>query len=272
MIYGIDWQFGSGKTSFATFLANKYQGENLIIWTNTKLNTVLIKNVIEYDDDNLIWALRSINYFNDIERTMYGFQTFNNNLTRWHRNKFTRHILIFDEAWAIANWRNSNAFDNNTTEYINQNRKNFSDIFIVTADWGQADKSLRRFVDWWFYSKPLLSWMPIIKDFKHVRCQKRDSDGVKVLMEEYTGFDEQGELILKQRPIDKFETIYFQPFVFNLYDDLYKNIKDPDKYKNLLTQDLIESLNKKWYLDKIPQDLRFPLIQNKNVPVLKTSQ
>lgn len=272
MIYGIDGQFGSGKTSFAVFIANRYQGENVCIWTNAKLNTVLIKNVYYFEDDDLLGALRSVNFINDVERCFNGFETESNNLVRWHRHKFTRHILIFDEAGAIANGRDSKNFDNVITEYVNQNRKEFMDIYIVTADGGQAEKSLRRFVDWWFYSKPLVSWLPILKDFKHVRCQKRDKDGVKVQMEEYLAQDEQGDWIMKQRPLDRFETVYFQPMVFNLYDDLYKNIKDPMKYQGMILPAIRDVVLRKKYYDKLPLPLKQLVSSNPLDDVLPAPQ
>lgn len=110
----------------------------------------------------------------------------------------------------------------------------FCDIYIVTADGGQSDKSLRRFCDWWFYSKPFSTWCPILKDFKVIRRQKRQQDGVTIVEEPYLARDDQGDWVVKKMPIDEFELFYYQPAVFKYYDDLHKNIADPMKHVGLL--------------------------------------
>jgi len=84
-------------------------------------------------------------------------------------------------------------------------------------------------VDWWYYSKPFLNF-PILEHIKVIRRQKREQDGVKVLQEQYTAMDSEGDFITKERPIDSYFTFYWQPSVWQLYDDLHKNIKDPNKY------------------------------------------
>jgi len=152
-----------------------------------ELNTVEIPNVFKFEDDELLKTFRTVNLLNDIERIKYGVPPDKNytSLTRWMRNHFTNHIILFDEAGAILNGRDSKDFDNVMTKYINQNRKIWTDIYIITADGAQSEKSLRRFVKCWFYSKPLVSWFPILRDFKHVRMQSRTEDGKTIEMENF---------------------------------------------------------------------------------------
>ena len=163
---------------------------------------------------------------------------------------FTTAMIALDESWAIKNSREwVKNFEEYTTEYINQNRKNFLDIYLISADWWQNDKSLRQFVEWWYYSKPLLNF-PILNNVKVIRKQKRDKDWVKLLMEQYTWFDSSWDIITKERPIDYYETFYWQPSVWTLYDDLHKNIRNPNKYKGVRMDFVLQALRENRYLWK----------------------
>lgn len=42
--------------------------------------------------------------------------------------------------------------------------------------------------------------------------------------------DESGDMVTKEKPMDYYDTWYWQPSVWQLYDDLHKNIRDPNKY------------------------------------------
>jgi hypothetical protein len=224
MIYGIQGQFGSGKSSFAAYIAKNKMDENTLILSNMKMDEWRMTNYFYFPDDELLQTVRLANLINDIERTHYTHKREKSSLPRHERGKYTKIIIAFDEAGAIANNRNYKSFDTTIAEYINQNRKINYDMYLITADGTQTEKTLRRFVDWWYYSKPLLP-IPFFRDFKIVRKQKLDEEG-NIMTEKYTGKDERGDFVQKQRPLDYLETIYWQPSVWTWYDDLHKNIRE----------------------------------------------
>gem|GEM_PF-2799560 len=48
-------------------------------------------------------------------------------------------------------------------------------------------------------------------------------------MEKYAAKDERGDYIVKQKPVQENIDYFYKPGVWKYYDDLHKNIKDPDK-------------------------------------------
>lgn len=248
MIYGVDGQFGSGKSSYVVYIASQNPG--IMIYTNIKMNTVRMKNVYEFSDNELLSIFRTNNLINDMERAVFDIPIKNSNLMYHPREKFTRSIIALDESGALKNAREwVKNFEEYTVEYVNQNRKNFLDVYLCSADGGQNDKSLRQFVEWWYYSKPFINF-PIFEHVKVIRKQKREKDGVKVIMDQYTGMDMEGDIVMKQKPMDYYHTFYWQPGIWQLYDDLHKNIRDPHKYSGVRLDFVKQALTHNRYLGR----------------------
>lgn len=244
MINWIEWQFWSWKSSTATYLAKqqailsinkikkwKSSSFNTIILSNIKMDEFKLTNYVYFEDDKFLDVLRTCNAINDLERHLYWYLKEWNSLIKWKRKKFTKFYIFFDEVWAIMNNRNYKDFNTTISEYINQNRKNFQEIYLITADWQQSDKSLRRFVDWWYYVKPLFPF-PILRDIAIVRRMKKDDEG-KPALQNYVWKDQNWDYITKTKPIDEYYTWYWKPSIWPYYDDLHKNIRDVDKYKSI---------------------------------------
>lgn len=215
-----------------------------------KLN---LPNYYYFDDDKFLELLRTANAINDIERYLYTEKKKNWwGLLNYDRKKFTKFYIFFDEAWAIAN--NQNKLENNNVyaEYINQNRKNFEEIYIITAKWDQTNKTLRRMVDWWYYVKPFANF-PLLKDIWIIRRQQKD-DEWKILTYKYIWKDQNWDEILKEKPLDEYFWFFFKPTIWNLYDDLHKNIADNEKYINIDIKLLTQILEAKPRLKNIVKD------------------
>lgn len=226
-VFSVKWPFWTGKSSFGSYVAKC--NPNAHIRSNIPMNTYQVKNYHFFEDDAFLEVFRTINLLNDIERVEAWYEVPNNSLVRRHRHLFSNNIIIFDEIWSIRNnhnWKNVEAVE---SEYINTERKNFTDIYLVWADTEQADKSLRRFAWCQFYVSPLWDF-PMFRDFKVVRMQYVDKDW-NVKMERYLWRDSEWYEVVKDRPMDYYYDWFYQPLVRSYYDDLYKNIRDPDKYK-----------------------------------------
>lgn len=213
------------------------------------MNSKVIKNYQYFEDDAFLETLRTVNALNDLERELFYKTSDTSDLKQWDRSKFSKHIIMFDEVGALANATAHHKFWQEPIEYINQQRKNFTDLFLITADGEQTVKSLRRFCEQWMYVVPLIpgKWPMFLHNVKLVRIQKRDKDN-RVEMEVFVGKDPNGDYVKKERPMDFFYDWYYQPFVWNLYDDLHKNIKDPEKYKELNINALKKAIEIKPYL------------------------
>ena len=249
MIYWIEWQFWSWKSSLATYIAKKQaeltakiisdkdwnnKSKSFII-SNIKFNKYKIKNYVYFDDDKFLEVLRTINFLNDLEREFYFKTNPNSDLKQRERNKFTKFYLFYDESTAVQSARGSMSnikkWDNSQEEYIMQNRKNFTNIYIIGADGNQNDKSLRRHVEWWYRVKPLWFWLsklPYLKDIWVIERHKKDEEG-NIAMEKYVWKDQNGDYIAKSKPIQENIDWFYKPWVWSLYDDLHKNIKDEKK-------------------------------------------
>jgi len=227
MITGIEGQFGSGKTSTAVKIAER-AGPRALVLTNIRVNTQAKPNWLVFGDDELMEMLRFANAVNDGERLAFCKPRNDAPFPYYARGKFTHILILLDEAGASMNNRAWKDFDVAMVEYVNQNRKMRTDIFLVTADGQQVESSLRRFVEQWYYAKPLLPF-GFFKDVKLVRCMIKDSEG-KPKMLSYLGRDANGDWVVKEKPQDFFVFWYWQPTTWRLYDDWHKNIKDPEKY------------------------------------------
>lgn len=231
-IYWIDWQFWSWKTNLALFLANNVIDKNTphFIISNVKIDKNLLKNYYYFNDDTFLDTLRTLNSINDLERLIYSKE--NDWWINIHkREKYTRFYLFFDESWAILN--NQTKLENNSVyaEYINQNRKNFEDIFIISVKWWQNNKTIRQMVEWWFYVKPFMNFW-FFKWIWIIRKQSRDEDW-KVEMINYLWKDQNWDYVNKLKPLDFYYWWFWRPKYWKFYDDLHKNIRDPDKYKKV---------------------------------------
>ena len=258
MIYWIEWQFWSWKTSLATYIAKKQalNTANIIakqidwksksfILSNIKFNEYKIKNYQYFEDDKFLEILRTINFMNDIERELYFKQILTSTLKQRQRGKFTKFYLFYDEStaidWAkqdVATMKKKNDFSEE--EYIMQNRKNFENIYIIWADWNQNKKSLRRHVEWWYRVKSLPYWLskfPFLENIWVIERHKKDEEW-NIAMEKYIWKDEKWDYIAKQKPIQENIDWFYKPWVWDLYDDLHKNIKDPDKH--LINQNVLK--------------------------------
>ncbi len=272
MLYGIDGQFGSGKTSMSVYMTKQIALQMTkdlakylswwwtIIISNIKMDKEKIPNYFYFEDDKLLEVLRSINAINDIERILYW------KMTKWwimkfDRKKFTKFKVFFDESWAIMN--NHKKIDNNDiyTEYANQNRKNFMDLYLVSARGAENFKTLRSKVDWWYFVKPL-SKLPFLNDIWLIYREQREDDWQTLVMEKFLAKDENGDYIAKERPIREFVDWFWKPWVRGLYDDLHKNIRDPEKYTNL-NKDLIKNII------EFKANLKWPLLEHDNFKILR---
>ena len=258
MINGIEGQFGSWKSSLATHIAYKValvqsnflsrkllQNTSNIILSNIKMEGTLFKNYFYFEDDKFLEILRTANLLNDVERAIYTKSQEGKQLLKYKRSAFTNVYIFFDEVGAIMNNRNYKEFDTVMTEYINQNRKNFQHIYVITADWEQTEKSLRRFVDWWYNVEPFWNFW-IFKNIWVIRRVKKDKEG-KILMQPYLGKDQNGDYITKYKPVQETVSYFWKPSVWKYYDDLHKNIRDIDKY-NGANIDLLKQI-----IDKKPE-------------------
>lgn len=277
MIYWIEWQFWSWKSSLATYIAKKVAKQTAkdimkkltlswnVILSNIKM-TEEFNNYFYFEDDKFLEILRTCNCINDIERHLYWEKNEKTWLINFYRWWFSKFYIFFDEVWAIMN--NHLKLENNWVyaEYINQNRKNFEDIYIITAKWGQTNKTLRQMVDWWYYVNPL-SWLPILRDFWVIRRQMKDEEG-NIALEKYLWKDENGDYITKTRPIDEYVDFFWKPWIWKLYNDLHKNIKDPEKYSKMDEKLFLQILDRKRELiEPILKEVQFEKVKWK-LPLL----
>ena len=273
-IYWIEWQFWSWKSALSTHIARnvaikstKLIAKQLskswnIILSNIKMDKELIPNYFYFEDDKFLQILRTCNSINDLERAIYWTKKTNWWLIKRERKKFSRFYIFFDEAGAIMN--NHIKLENNWNyaEYINQNRKNFEDIYIVTAKWWQTNKTLRQHVDWWYYVEPF-SKLPLLCDIWLIRRCQKDEEG-KILMQQFIWKDQNGDLVRKEKPVDEFVDWFWKPWIWSYYDDLHKNISDPNKYEDLDTRLLTDIiLHKKELIEPLYQIDTFLPLKNK---------
>lgn len=231
-IYWIEGDFWKWKTSTAVYLAKTLSRKYpwCLIISNIIIETSVFTNYCYFNDDELANTLRSMNWLNDLERELYTRKITWKSLLRYDRKKFTKMFLLFDEAWAIMNNKEHKAEDKNFPDYINQNRKNFSDIYCITADGAQSAKTIRRFIEW--YLHPTDINLPIINDFWIVYRVRKDAEW-NIVQKEYVWKDQNGDYVTKKKPERYFHDFYYKPFIRNLYDDLHKNIRDKGKYTNI---------------------------------------
>lgn len=271
-IYWIEGQFWSWKTSLAVHLAHKLAKQTAkaimkkvssnqsIIITNIKLDQVEFPNYFYFEDAKILEMLRTGNAINDIEREIYWIKKNKWGLTLWPRKKFLKMYVFFDESWALMNSQKRLKDNETFAQYLNQCRKNFTDIFIISVEGNENNKILRSKVDWWYYVNTIN--FPILRDFWIIRaCQKDKDDNIKTI--KYLGKDQNGDYIQKEKPIDKYIWFFYKPYSWRLYDDLHKNIKDEYKY-HWIYKELFNII-----LDKKPE-LKKEVLKNDKFIILKS--
>lgn len=280
MIHWIEWQFWSWKSSLATYLARQVaissakdiakwllESGNIIL-SNIKMDSDSFSNYFYFEDDKFLEILRTCNCLNDIERVLYWEKQKNSSLIKWKRNKFSRFYIMFDEVGALMNNKNYKEEAKQLPIYINQNRKNFQDIYIITADGEQSAKTLRRFVEYWFYVTPFMD-LPVLRNIWIIRRQKKDSEGA-VMMETYTWKDQNGDYVAKYKPMDYYYDWFWKPWIWKYYDDLHKNIDDPDKYKWIDSELLSKIVSYKKELIPALKDSQFHALDYTLIPEKKS--
>ena len=270
-IYWIEWQFWSWKTSLAVHFAKKIAvqtakdimskiGKNWsIIITNIKLDNVEIPNYFYFEDNKILEMLRTGNAINDIERELYWKQKTKGWLTIWPRKKFLKMYIFFDESWALMNSQKRLSNNETFAQYLNQCRKNFTDIFIISVEWNENNKILRSKVDWWYYVNTIN--FPILRDFWIIRkCKKDKDDNIATI--KFLARDQNWDYVQKEKPMDYYVGFFYKPFTWKIYDDLHKNIKDEEKY-TWIDSDLFNTI-----LEKKPE-LRQEVIKNEKFKILQ---
>lgn len=262
-IFWIEWQFWSGKSSLATKIAYEVAKRNAKdiakaiskwwqnhILTNIKMDSEKISNYHYFDDDKFLQVLRTCNSINDIERQLYS-QINDWWINKHKRNKYSKFYIFFDEVWAIMN--NHLKLENNKTYavYINQNRKNFEDIYLITAKWWQTNKTLRQMVEFWYYVKPFFNFW-FFKNIWIIRKCVKDEEG-KIEFQNYIWKDQNWDYVNKQKPLDFYVSFFWKPNIWKIYDDLHKNIDDEEKYIDLDKKIFIDVIGKNPDLIKIVQ-------------------
>ena len=272
-IYWIEWQFWSWKTSLAVHFAKKIAVQTAkdimskiwknwsIIITNIKLDNVEIPNYFYFEDNKILEMLRTGNAINDIERELYGKQKTKWGLTVWPRKKFLKMYIFFDESWALMNSQKRLSNNETFAQYLNQCRKNFTDIYIISVEWNENNKILRSKVDWWYYVNTIN--FPILRDFWIIRkCKKDKDDNIATI--KFLARDQNWDYIQKEKPMDYYVGFFYKPFTWKIYDDLHKNIKDEEKY-TWIDSDLFNTiLEKKPELkQEVLKNEKFKILQNK---------
>lgn len=246
MLFWIEGQFWSWKTNLWVnyafsltqrmwIFAKKLLWWKVYVYTNIKLNEYLFKdNYFYFDDDNFYETLKTISAINDYERSLYFEMKSFSNLKQRLRNKFSQFIVLFDESWAIENSSNYKDFKKKCLEYINQNRKLFSHVYLISVDWSENQKSMRDKVDLWLTVKPIpfLQYFPFFKNIWLVYWYRKDSEG-NILQKSYNYRDSNWNLLTKKKDDIFWLDWFYKPTVWKMYDDLHKNIRDIDKYKDL---------------------------------------
>ena len=150
--------------------------------------------------------------------------------------------------------------DNETfAQYLNQCRKNNTDIWIRSVEGSENNKILRSKVDWWYYVNSIN--FPFLKDFWIIRKCKKDADW-NIQTIKYLGKDQNWDYIQKEKPMDFYVDFFYKPLSWRNYDDLHKNIKDPEKYEDI-DIDLFNAILKQ------KPELKKEVLQNANFEILK---
>lgn len=230
-LHSVEWYFWAWKTAFLMRLwKNKFNFDNYIVFTNVQFNSNILRNWVHFEDAQIFDVIKVVNYLNDLDRLDNYLDIKGISFKPLKRSSLTKMIILFDESTSLLNNRGKQTdIPLVIHTYLTQTRKNNLDIYLCGSDSSQNEKSFRRHVDLTFLATPLSKRLPILKDFTIVKWQKKDSDG-KIIEEQYVWKDENWDYVKKVRPLQwHFEWFWKVP-LFNLYNDLYKNIKDPNKY------------------------------------------
>ncbi len=237
MIYWIEWLYGSGKTSYATYLMmNEFKHHT--IWTNIQVDQKTIPNAIIFPDRDILEVMRTINILNDLERWKYSIQREWSNIMDHDRSSFSNHVIFFDEWSSHINARDWKASQTALFQYLDQERKLFLDIYIMTPSSQTIDISYRRMIQSWITLEQFAS-LPILRNIRTARAIYKDVNG-NPLTETFLDKDEMWTPIMKQRPIIESMGWFYAPKYWKHYDDLHKNISDdfrPDWFYKSIVND-----------------------------------
>lgn len=271
-IFWIEWQFWSWKTSLASYMAKKKAMEtvraiakkidwkNSIIISNIKFDKQIIPNSYYFEDSKILEMLRTGNAINDIERAIYWKVKTPGWLTKWPRKKFLKMYIFFDESWALMNSQKRLKDNETFAQYLNQCRKNNTDIWIISVEGSENNKILRSKVDWWYYVNSIN--FPFLKDFWIIRRCKKDAEW-NIQTIKYLWKDQNGDYVQKEKPMDYYVDFFYKPLSWRNYDDLHKNIKDSEKYSEI-DIDLFNAI-----LEQKPE-LKEEVLKNENFSILKS--
>lgn len=243
MIYWVEWLYGSWKTSYAVYLMMT-EFKHHTIWTNVQVDQQSIPNAIIFPDKDILEVMRTINILNDQERGVYSKLREWSNIMDHDRNAFSRHVIFFDEWSSHINARDWKNAQTSIFQYLDQERKLFLDVYIMTPSSQTIDISYRRMIQGWVMLEPVSTWFPILKNIRVAKALYKDVNGNPIL-ESFISDDETGTPIIKQRPVIEPMGWFYAPKYWKHYDDLHKNITDdfrPAWFYKQIVQDWEEQL------------------------------
>lgn len=232
MIYWIDWPYWIWKTSFAVNYAlefsKKYKDKWIVI-SNIRLYWKEFENYIFFDYSNILDVVRFANHINDIERKQRSnYSTLANWKRELKRQNFTKFLIIFDESWSLLNKHEKKTYESALIQYINQTRKIFYDMFLTSVLWWENFKQLRDKVEVWYTMEQPFPKFPILHWLRKVYREFREPDGYTVRTEKFIWKDIKWDRVLKERPLKFSYKYFYKPWTYYYYDDLHKNIDDPE--------------------------------------------
>ena len=76
-------------------------------------------------------------------------------------------------------------------------------------------------------------------------------------MMNYLWKDQNGDYVNKSKPIDYYYAWFWRPKYWKMYDDLHKNIRDQNKYKNINKELFVDIISKR-------EELKNLVFENEN--------
>lgn len=245
MIYWIDWPYWNWKTWYSIYWikkAKKLYGKKLIIFSNIKMYDI---DYIDINDVDLLPVLQAIYKKNQKDReNPNNFKILKKNWKKCLiRQNMTRFIILLDESWSVMNKHQKTHYDTKLIYYINQTRKLFYDLFLISARWDENFKQLRDKVSFWFRIEKKFKSFPFLSDLRFVYLEEREDDWKTLITEKFIWKDQKWDKVLKERPKSEFYEWYYAPFTYDFYDDLFINNKDI--IDDLIIQPITDIITKK---------------------------
>lgn len=204
---------------------------NAVIFTNIKMNyeapnLYFFKDYIRTGEKDKkgkpIWKyglLDLLDYFYLVKESQEYAQ-----LKRAHRPRF---FIVIDEAAIIFNKYERSKLPPDFDQHIRQIRKYNGYLFFVSQNFLWLSIQFRNHIDWCFYFRPFLDSNFFAERFWEIRASKRKEDWT-VKTYQYVAKDDQGNDVIKEKPIDKNVDRIYKPSRWKTYDDLYLNMKFDD--------------------------------------------